>query len=91
MVSHVDHSEHSVDIIVTEQGVADLRGKDPVQRAYEIINNCAHPAYRPLLLEYLKFGKGGQTPHSLEAAFAFHVAFKESGDMSKVDWSRYGF
>ena len=44
-----------------------------------------------LLLEYLKFGKGGQTPHSLEAAFAFHVAFKESGDMSKVDWSRYGF
>ncbi len=81
MVSHVDHSEHSVDIIVTEQGIADLRGKDPVQRAYEIINNCAHPAYRPLLLEYLKLGKGGQTPHSLEAAFAFQVAFKESGDM----------
>ena len=29
MVSHVDHSEHDVNIIVTEQGVADLRGKSP--------------------------------------------------------------
>lgn len=47
MVSHVDHSEHSVDILITEQGVADLRGLDPVQRAHTIIEKCAHPLYRP--------------------------------------------
>ena len=60
MVAHPDHSEHSVDVIVTDQGIADLRMKDPVQRAYEIINNCAHPDYRPLLLEYLKSGEIGR-------------------------------
>ena len=89
MVSHADHSEHSVDIIVTDQGIADLRHKDPVERAYEIINNCAHPMYRELLLDYLKMGKGGQTPHSLNAAYAFHNAFNEFGDMSKADFSKY--
>lgn len=89
MVAHPDHSEHSVDIIVTDQGVADLRGKDPVQRAREIINNCAHPSYRPLLNDYLKMGKGGQTPHSLNAAFAFHNAFNETGDMRNTDFSKY--
>ena len=81
MVAHPDHSEHSVDILVTDQGIADLRGKDPVQRAQEIINNCAHPMYRELLNDYLKMGKGGQTPHSLNASFAFHNAFNETGDM----------
>ena len=89
MVAHPDHSEHSVDIIVTDQGVADLRGKDPVQRAHEIINNCAHPIYRPLLNDYLKMGKGGQTPRSLNAAFAFHNAFNETGDMRNTDFSKY--
>ncbi len=81
MVAHQDHSEHSVDILITDQGVADLRGKDPVQRAHEIIENCAHPDYRPLLRDYLALGKGGQTPHVLEASFAFHNAFNETGDM----------
>ena len=81
MVAHCDHSEHSVDVIVTDQGIADLRHLDPVDRAYAIINNCAAPEYRPLLLDYLKMGKGGQTPHSLEASFAFHTAFNETGDM----------
>ncbi len=81
MVAHPDHSEHSVDIIVTDQGIADLRGKDPVQRAHAIIDNCAHPMYRELLKDYLKLGKGGQTPHTLQSAFAFHNAFNETGDM----------
>lgn len=81
MVAHPDHSEHSVDIVVTDQGIADLRGKDPVQRAEEIISNCAHPEYRQLLWDYLKMGKGGQTPLSLDKAFAFHNAFNETGDM----------
>ena len=89
MVAHPDHSEHSVDIIVTDQGIADLRHKDPVERAYEIINNCAHPMYRELLLDYLKLGKGGQTPVTLQAAFEFHCAFNEHGDMQKADFGKY--
>ena len=89
MVAHPDHSEHSVDILVTDQGIADLRHKDPVERAYEIINNCAHPIYRPLLLDYLKLGKGGQTPVTLQAAFEFHVAFNETGDMQNANFGKY--
>ncbi len=89
MVAHADHSEHSVDIVVTDQGIADLRHLDPVDRALSIINNCAHPDYRPLLLDYLKLGKGGQTPHTLQAAFAFHCAFNETGDMRNVDFSKF--
>lgn len=89
MVSHVDHSEHSVDILVTDQGIADLRGKDPVQRAYEIINNCAHPMYRELLTDYLKLGTAGQTPHTLQASLAFHTEFLSSGDMRNVNWADF--
>ena len=90
MVSHVDHTEHSVDIIVTDQGIADLRGLDPVERAHEIINNCAHPIYRELLNDYLKLStRGGQTPHTLHAALAFHTEFLSSGDMRNVDWSKF--
>ena len=62
MVSHVDHNEHSVKVIITEYGVADLRGKSPVQRAEAIINNCVHPDYRPLLTEYMNMGIKGHTP-----------------------------
>ncbi len=86
MVSHVDHSEHSVDVLITDQGVADLRGKDPRQRAELVIENCANPAYRPLLREYLKMSKGGYTPATLDAAFGFHKAFVETGDMRNVNW-----
>lgn len=90
MVSHVDHTEHSVDIIVTDQGIADLRGLDPVERANEIINNCAHPIYRELLRDYLKLStRGGQTPHTLEASLGFHTEFLASGDMRNVDWSKF--
>lgn len=52
-VSHTDHSEHSVQVIVTEQGVADLRGLSPIERAQEIISNCAHQDYKPMLRSYL--------------------------------------
>ncbi len=88
MVAHPDHSEHSVDVLVTDQGIADLRHKDPVERAYEIINNCAHPMYREMLTDYLKRG-AGQTPHSLKAAFEFHNAFNETGDMRNADLGKY--
>ena len=89
MASHIDHSEHSVDVLITDQGIADLRGKDPVQRTETIIENCVHPMYKELLSDYLKMGKGGQTPHTLTAAFAFHTEFANSGDMRNVDWSKF--
>ena len=89
MVSHADHSEHSVDILITDQGIADLRAKDPEQRAHEIIENCAHPDYRPLLRDFLKLAKGGQTPTTLQAAYAFHTAFANTGDMHNVDFSKF--
>jgi succinate CoA transferase len=80
MVSHHDHTEHSVSVLITEHGIADLRGKSPMQRAKTIIENCAHPEYKQLLWDYLKLGKG-HTPHSLKDCFAFHNAFNETGDM----------
>ena len=89
MVSHVDHSEHSVKILITEYGVADLRGLAPVQRAEAIIENCVHPDYKKLLSDYLKLGVKGHTPQHLEACFAFHNAFNKTGDMRNVDWSLY--
>ena len=88
-VSHQDHSEHDVNIIVTEQGVADLRGKSPIERAHLIIENCAHPDYRPLLREYLKFAKMGQTRHCLTAAFAMHDTLARKGDMHLTDFAEY--
>ena len=88
-ISHQDHSEHDVNIIVTEQGVADLRGKSPIERAHLIIENCAHPDYRPLLREYLKFAKMGQTRHCLTAAFAMHDALARKGDMHLTDFAEY--
>jgi acyl-CoA hydrolase len=88
-VSHQDSSEHDVNIIVTEQGIADLRGKSPAQRAEIIIENCAHPDYRPLLREYLKLAKMGQTRHELTAAFAMHDTLARKGDMHLTDFSEY--
>ena len=84
MVSHTDHSEHSVRIIITEHGVADLRGKSPVQRAREIIDNCVAPDYRSLLNDFLKMGVKGHTPQHLACSFAFHQEFLKSGDMHNV-------
>ena len=86
MVAHPDHSEHSVDILVTDQGIADLRGKDPVDRAKCIIENCAHPMYKELLMDYLRIGVQGQTPHALKSAFAFHNAFSDTGDMRNATY-----
>ncbi|MBR1484074.1 MAG: succinate CoA transferase [Prevotella sp.] len=88
-VSHQDSSEHDVNIIVTEQGIADLRGKSPAQRAEIIIENCAHPDYRPILREYLRIAKGGHTKHNLPAAFAMHDTLARKGDMHLTDFSEY--
>jgi len=70
MTFHVDHTEHDLDVVVTEQGVADLRGCSPVERAERIIDECAHPSVRPRLREYLDAASasGGHIPHDLQRA-----------------------
>jgi acetyl-CoA hydrolase len=87
MVCHLDSSEHSVQVIVTEQGVADLRGKSPMERAETIISNCAHPEYRSILRDYVKLAGHTHSPQTLRAAFGMHTAFINGGDMRKVDWA----
>ena len=89
MVSHLDHSEHSVKVIITEHGIADLRGKSPIQRAHEIIDHCVDPQYRPLLNEYLAMAKTAHTPHTLSCALAMHEEFLKSGDMRNTRWENY--
>lgn len=83
MVSHVDHTEHDVDIVVTEQGLADLRGLAPRERARVIIDNCVHPTYRDKLNDYFEraCAKGGQTPHILREALEWHIKLEETGSM----------
>ncbi|MCL1938148.1 MAG: acetyl-CoA hydrolase/transferase family protein [Candidatus Azobacteroides sp.] len=88
-VSHVDHSEHSVKILVTEHGVADLRGLAPIQRAEIIIEHCVDPEYKDLLRQYLQLGQKGHTPQNMAAAFAFHNALNKTGDMRNVNWNDY--
>jgi acyl-CoA hydrolase len=86
LVSHVDHNEHSVQVIVTEHGIADLRRRSPHERAELIIEHCAHPEFRSELHGYLRLVRRGHTPHTLRAAFAFHCRFLDTGDMHGVDW-----
>ena len=89
MVTHVDHTEHDVRVVVTEWGVADLRGKGPDERARLLIENCAHPEYRNYLWDYLKISNKKHLSHNLAATFAMHTAYEREGDMRKVDWSKY--
>ena len=81
MSSHVDHNEHSVQVLVTEQGLADLRGLGPVERARAIIDRCAHPDYRDELTDYLESAPPGHAPHNLERCFAMHRRLLETGSM----------
>ena len=81
MVSHVDHNEHSVQVVVTEQGLADLRGLGPMQRAKAVIENCAHPSYRPYLNDYIKSSPSGHIRHNLKRAFELHTSLLEHGSM----------
>lgn len=72
MVPHVDHTEHDVDVVVTEQGVADLRGKSPRERATRLVS-VAHPTFRDDLRAYLDRGReyGGHIPHDLQTALGW--------------------
>ena len=85
IVSHVDHTEHDVHVIITEQGIADLRGLPPRRRARQIIDHCAHPDYRPALQDYLDrataTGPDRHTPHLLGEALSWHVRYLKEGTM----------
>lgn len=89
MVSHVDQNEHSVNVIITEHGVADLRGKSPIQRAEEIIENCVDPAYKEILRGYLELSGHCHTPTNLHACFEMHTEFMKSGNMLNTSWEEY--
>lgn len=87
MVAHHDHTEHDVDVIATEQGIADLRGMAPKERVQAIIENCVHPDYKEALREYynraVEVTGNAHTPHNLEEALAWHVNYKKTKTMKK--------
>lgn len=92
-VPHVDHTEHDLDVLVTEQGLADLRGLAPRDRAQLIIDKCAHPDYRPLLQEYFDMAlkdclgrKAGHEPQLLDRVFKMQVNLAKNGTMKIADW-----
>lgn len=88
MVSHVDQTEHDTQVIITEQGIADLRWKTPRERAELLISNCAHPDYREGLAEYFEAAKkspcGMQTPHDLSRALSWHQRLLDTGSMKNI-------
>ncbi|CAH2354480.1 acetyl-CoA hydrolase [[Candida] railenensis] len=93
MCSHVDQTEHDLDIVVTEQGLADLRGLSPKERAKQIIKHAAHPDYRDQLTDYFdraeffaRKKKSLHEPHILKDAFKMHTNFQENGTMKLSSW-----
>lgn len=84
-VSHVDHITQDVAVIVTEQGLADLRGLSPRQRAELVIERCAHPDFRPALRDYYHRARAGsygqQTPMLPAEALAWHQRYIDTGSM----------
>jgi len=92
-VTHVDQTEHDLDVVVTEQGLADVRGMSPRERARVIINKCAHPDYRPILQDYFDMAefeclrKGwGHQPHLLWNAYDMHKHLNKYGTMKLPKW-----
>lgn len=95
MAPHVDQTEHDLDIVVTEQGLADLRGLAPKARAQEIINKCAHPDFKDQLQDYFEracfYGEKKKTlhePHILRDAFKMHLNMQENGTMKLDSWDQ---
>lgn len=91
--SHIDHTEHDISIVVTEQGLADLRGLAPRQRAKKLIENCAHPEYKPILKEYYRLAEercmkegAAHEPQILSAVFQMHENLRTNGTMRLNSW-----
>lgn len=85
MVTHTDQSEHSTQIFVTEQGLADLRGLSPLAKARLIIEKCAHPRFKATLHQQLEnalaSAPGRQIPIDLRHVFDLHLNYLRNGDM----------
>src|ERR1700756_3726884 len=85
MVSHVDHTEHDTQVLVTERGLADLRGLSPKERAKLVIEKCAAPEYKTLLKDYLarseQLSYGKHTPHLLTESLGWHNRYLRTGNM----------
>jgi succinate CoA transferase len=81
MCPHVDHNEHSVQVVVTEQGLADLRGLAPRERARLLIDRCAHPGYRDYLHRYVREAGPGHIRHDLGRCFELHQNLLRYGAM----------
>lgn len=84
-VPHVDHTEHDLDVVVTDQGLADLRGLTPRERAKTIIEKCAHPTYKDYLNDYLERAtiktKYAHEPQMLEECYKLHLNLQDNGTM----------
>ena len=84
MVSHQDISEHDIDIVISENGAADIRGMDDGERASAIIAHCASDTYRGQLKAYLSKARekcGGHHPQLPEEAFRWYRRLKDEGSM----------
>jgi len=91
--SHIDHTEHDLDVVITEQGLADVRGLCPRDRAKVIIEKCAHPDYKPILTEYFEMAKAdclrrkvGHEPQLWDRAFKMHLNLEKNGTMKIKNW-----
>jgi succinyl-CoA:acetate CoA-transferase len=85
-VSHVDHTEHDVQVLITEQGLADLRGLSPSARTERVIQNCAHPDFREPLRDYVARARAARptarhTPHLMDEALSWHQRYLATGTM----------
>ncbi|HEY3489870.1 MAG TPA: acetyl-CoA hydrolase/transferase C-terminal domain-containing protein [Candidatus Deferrimicrobiaceae bacterium] len=91
--SHIDHTEHDLDVLVTEQGLADVRGLCPRDRAKVIIEKCAHPEYKPILNEYYDMAlkeclakKAGHEPQLWDRALKMQLNLAKNGTMRIKNW-----
>jgi acyl-CoA hydrolase len=89
MVSHVDHTEHSVNVLITEYGIADLRKTTPKERAEIIIENCVAPEYKQMLRDYLAISGTSHTPNNLKACFGMHIQLEKTGSMLGTNWNDF--
>ncbi|MGO4291863.1 acetyl-CoA hydrolase/transferase C-terminal domain-containing protein [Chitinophaga sp. RAB17] len=76
-----------MDILITENGLANLRDFMPRECAQVMTNNSAHASYRDELNDYFSNAckMGGQTPPLLQEALSWHARFKENGTMLKTN------
>jgi len=91
--SHIDHTEHDLDVMVTERGLADVRGLSPRDRAKVIIDKCVHPEYQPIMREYLEMAtidclkkKTGHEPQLWDRAFKMQLNLQKNGTMRIKNW-----